>query len=100
MSEALITQWAVVLVPLELINSFHSLVIVVPECFSFEESLTSFCNVKCRLILFFFFFVEDRQICLCSQNFAGSVHLLLFYLLISVCFCSANIFLEIFRHVE
>lgn len=81
MSEAFITQWAVALVLLELINSFHSPVIIVPECFSFKESLTLLCHFKCRLILiilFFKFVVEDRHICLCSRNFAGSVHLSLF----------------------
>lgn len=54
-SEAFITQWAVVLVLLELINSFHSPVIIVPECFSFKDSLTLLCHLKYRLILILFF---------------------------------------------
>lgn len=78
-SEAFITQWAVVLVLFELINSFHSPVIIVPKCSSFKDSLTLLYHLKCGLILIIFKFVaEDRDICPCSQNLAGLVHLSLF----------------------
>lgn len=99
-SEAFITQWAAVLVVLELINSFHSPLIIVPECLSFEESLTSFYNLKCRPVAFILVcFVGDRQICLCSQNFAGSVHLSLFYLLICMFLFCENFFRKLCRIV-